>query len=222
VTASDDFRRAPLPLDLDRLLHDLRGPLNAAVMHLEVLKRLGADDATLRSSVQSIQQEIERLTAMLPVAFAICAVEKAPPRRVLLRAAVESAIDEPMRKRVAVDPGPWPELEGDEPLLVMAIRHLIANALEAGGDDAAVHVSVEPADDDKIAVVVRDAGSGFKTRNPNAIVRLMASTKGGHVGIELIVAQRIARLHGGALSFGTSPEGGGVVRLVLAKTADAR
>ena len=66
MTASDDFRRAPLPLDLDRLLHDLRGPLNAAVMHLEVLKRLGADDATLRSSVQSIQQEIERLTAMLP------------------------------------------------------------------------------------------------------------------------------------------------------------
>jgi two-component system, NtrC family, sensor histidine kinase HydH len=215
VSGADDLRRAPLPPDLDRLLHDLRGPLNAAVMHLEVLKRLGSDDATVRSSLQSIQQEFERFTAMLPVAFSICAVELGPVRRVLLRSVVESAIDETARKRVDVDPGPWPEIDGDERLLVMAMRHVIQNALEASDDEGAVHVSVEPGDGDTVAVVVRDAGKGFKTRNPNAIVRLMATTKAGHVGIGLLVAQRIARLHGGTLTFETVPGDGGVVRVTL-------
>jgi len=30
----EDARRRDLPADLERLLHDLRGPLNSAVMHL--------------------------------------------------------------------------------------------------------------------------------------------------------------------------------------------
>ena len=75
MSAPDDFRRAPLPVDLDRLLHDLRGPLNAVVIHLEVLKRLAGDQAPVRASLQSINQELERLTAMLPLAFAVSALE---------------------------------------------------------------------------------------------------------------------------------------------------
>ena len=216
MTGADDLRRAPLPVDLDRLLHDLRGPLNAAVMHLEVLKRLQSEDPATRASLQSIHQELERLTAMLPLAFAVCALEMGTPRRLLLRGVVESAIDEGTRKRVRVDPGPWPEVEGDERLLVLAVRQLIVNALEAASDESEVRVAVERTEADAVAVAIHDAGSGFKTRNPNAVVRLMGSTKGGHLGIGLLVAQRIARLHGGRLTFETAADGGGVVRLVLA------
>jgi signal transduction histidine kinase len=211
-----DFRQEPLPVDLDRLLHDLRGPLNGVVLHLQALKRLVGDDTAAQSSLQSIQKELERLTAMLPVAFGVCALEMGPRRRLLLRSVVESATDEAMRKRVRVDPGPWPEVDGDERLLVLAMRQLLANALEAGGEDREVQVTVESGDDGTVAIVIHDAGSGFTTRNPNAAVRLMASTKQGHVGIGLLIAQRIARLHDGALSIGTAPDGGGVVRFALA------
>lgn len=211
-----DFRQEPLPVDLDRLLHDLRGPLNGVVLHLQALKRLVGDDATAQSSLQSIQKELERLTAMLPVAFGVCALELGPTKRLLLRSIVESATDEATRKRVRVEPGAWPEVDGDERLLVLAMRQLLANALEAGGEDREVHVAVETGDADTVAIVIHDAGSGFKTRNPNAAVRLMASTKQGHLGIGLLIAQRIARLHGGGLSIGTAPEGGGVVRFALA------
>ena len=105
VSIGDELRRAPMPADLDRLLHDVRGPLNAAVMHLEVLKRVVPDEATTRASLQSIQTELERLTAMLPLAFGVCALEMGPARRLLLRGVVESAIDEAARKRVQVEPG---------------------------------------------------------------------------------------------------------------------
>lgn len=215
MTGADDFRRAPLPADLDRLLHDLRGPLNAAVLHLQTLKHFAGDDPSTRGSLQSIQHELERLTAMLPLAFSVCALEMGVPRRLLLRGVVESAIDEASRKRVRVEPGPWPELDGDERLLVLAMRQLIANALEAGSGEGDVRVTVETGEGGSVAVAVHDVGDGFRAQNPNAVVRLMASTKGGHVGIGLLVAQRVARLHGGALTFQTAPDGGGVVRFVL-------
>lgn len=215
MTGADDFRRAPLPVDLDRLLHDLRGPLNAAVMNLEVLKRLVTEEPTTRASLQSIHRELERLTAMLPPAFAVCALEMGTPRPLLLRGVVDAAVDDGARKRVHVEEGPWPEIHGDERLLVLAVHQLIANALEAGGNERDVRIEIEPDDGATVTLVIRDSGTGFKTRNPNAVVRLMASTKAGHVGIGLLVAQRIARLHGGTLTFASAPDGGGVVRLTL-------
>jgi len=214
VTDANDPRRAPLPTDLDRLLHDLRGPLNAVVMHLEVLKRLLPDDDTARASLASIQQETERLTQMLPLAFSICALELGPMRPLLLRGLVESAIDESARKRVQVEPGPWPDVDGDERLLVLAIRQLVGNALEASGDRGEVRVGVEPRDGGTVALIVADAGPGFQTKNPSAIARLRTGEKSGHQGIGLLIAQRIARLHGGALAFDTKASGG-VVQLIL-------
>jgi signal transduction histidine kinase len=216
VTEADDFRRAPLPADLDRLLHDLRGPLNAAVMHLEVVKRLLGDDPTGRESLRSIQQEMERLAGMLPVAVSICALEIHHTVRVSLRAVVDAAMDDVMRKHVVVSPDPWPDIDGDERLLVIAVRQLLLNALEAGGVDGEAHVSVETGPDATVVLVVRDSGPGFGARNASARVRLMAGGKAGHLGIGLLVALRVARLHEGSLTFGTG-DGGGVVRLALGR-----
>jgi signal transduction histidine kinase len=215
VSGADECRLAPLPEDLDRLLHDLRGPLNAVVLHVQALKRWASEEPASRESLQRIQHELDRLITMLPQAFALCALEMGPPRRLLLRSVVESALDEHARKRVTIEPGPWPEIDGDDRLLVLAMRHLVANALEASGDDGEVRLSVETAEGGAVAVVVRDSGAGFKTLNPKAVVRLMASTKSGHVGSGLLLALRVARLHGGRLEFGAAAGGGGVVRFVL-------
>jgi signal transduction histidine kinase len=114
-----------------------------------------------------------------------------------------------------VERGAWPEVPGDERLLVMALRHLIVNALEASGDEGEVRVGIADGDAGMVAVVIQDTGAGFKTRNPAAIVRLMAGTKAGHVGVGLLVAQRIARLHGGALQVETAAGRGGIVRFVV-------
>src|SRR2546423_1592041 len=67
--------------DLDRILHDLRGPLNSMVMHVEVLKRALADDPDALASVTAIQGELSRLTRMLPAAFDVLALERGPPAR---------------------------------------------------------------------------------------------------------------------------------------------
>jgi signal transduction histidine kinase len=214
VTPAEDFRRAPLPADLDRLLHDLRGPLNAAVLHLQALKRRVGEDESGIASLQSIQREVDRLAAMLPAAFSVCALELGALRPLALRGVVDTAIDDEARARVQLEPGDWPEIIGDERLLAMAIREVVLNAFEAGNGDGVVRVGAEPVDNDRVALVVRDSGPGFKTKNPSAIVRLMASGKPNHAGLGLLIAQRVVRLHGGALTFESTPAGG-VVRLTL-------
>ena len=79
-----------LPEDLERLLHDLRGPLNAVAMHAVVLKRAVADDPSAAASVRTIQAELERLAAMLASTMSIVALERRELRNVVQRAVVLS------------------------------------------------------------------------------------------------------------------------------------
>ena len=80
-----------LPPELARLLHDLRGPLNSAVMHLEVLKRTVADDPSSAESLRTVLQQLVRLSEMLPAAFAVAALEPDAPTHVSLRETLNRA-----------------------------------------------------------------------------------------------------------------------------------
>ncbi len=200
----------PLREDLDRILHDLRGPLNSATMHLEVLKRAVADDRDALANVALIQQELSRLAAMLPKAFGVIALERGDVKRVSLRALVQHAIDEHALSPVEVQEGPWPEVSADADLLVLAIAHLLRNAIaatrDAGANARPARVSVEINEREGITLVVRDWGRGFKSANPKVLIRLG--------GVGLITVERVARLHGGRLHF-TTPADGAEVRLTL-------
>lgn len=215
MSSADDSGRRPLPPDLGRLLHDLRGPLNSLTMHLEVVRRGVAGDAAAADSVRTMQEQLGRLGAMLPAALAIASLEPAPAAPVDLARAAALA-----RERagggVTLAAGPWPAVHGDADLLTLALVHLFRNAIEAtattGREDAP---QVEAATKgDEVHVAVRDRGPGLRTTNANLLIRLMHSTKPGHVGVGLPTVERIARLHGGHLRFESSSEGA-VVTLAL-------
>jgi signal transduction histidine kinase len=63
-------------------------------------------------------------------------------------------------------------------------------------------------------VTVRDWGPGLPTTNANLLIRLLHSTKPGHRGLGLVTVERIARLHGGSLTF-ESPDDGAIATLTL-------
>jgi signal transduction histidine kinase len=195
--------------DLDRILHDLRGPLNSVVMHLEILRRVLADDPDALTSVTTIQQELSRLAKMLPAAFDVLALERGDVERVNLRTLVERAIEEHRLPAVEVQDGPWPDVTGDADLLVLAIAHLLRNAdaatRAAGRADAPPRVGIE-ADSGSVTLVVRDWGTGFRSTNPKVLIRL--------AGVGLLTVERIARLHRGRVSF-AAPGDGAEVRLTL-------
>jgi signal transduction histidine kinase len=196
--------------DLDRILHDLRGPLNSMVMHVEILKRVLAEDADALLSVSAIQQELSRMTRMLPAAFDVLALERGQVGRVNLRALVDRALVEHRLSPVEVQDGSWPDVDGDADLLVLAIAHLVRNALAAtsvaGRTDRPPRLAVDTGDTGLATLVVRDWGKGFKNTNPKGLVRL--------AGVGLLMVERVARLHGGHVSF-VSPGEGAEVRLTL-------
>ena len=178
-------------------------------MHLEVLKRALAGEPDTLASVGTMQHELSRLARMLPAAFEVIALERETVERVSLRVLVSRAIDEHGLATVEVQDGPWPEVNGDPALLALAIAHLLKNAIaatRAAGTDRQPVVGVETDGPDAVILVVRDWGTGFRSTNPKVLIRL--------AGVGLLTVERVARLHGGRLSFG-APGDGAEVRLTL-------
>ena len=205
----------PLPADVERLLHDLRGPLNSATMHAELLRRGVAADARAAESLRTLLQQLGRLAEMLPVSFEIATLERGPVERVDLRGLVEEVLTEPALSTFTQEPGVWPVVVGDGRLLRLAVAHLARNAVEAspaGGPRPAV--GAVQIDDGRVALRVRNWGTRLPSTNPKVLIRLFHSSKPGHRGLGLVTADRIARLHEGSLEF-ESPPDGALVTLVL-------
>jgi signal transduction histidine kinase len=212
----DDPGRRPLPQDLGRLLHDLRGPLNSLTMHLEVLKRtVRDDDPVAEDSLRTVLDQLGRLSAMLPAAFDVAALELGRLQPVDL-GALATAVQKDAAGPVTLAEGRWPMVVGDEGLLRVALGHLVSNAVEAtaaAGNLRPPSVSAST-DGDEARVTVRDWGSGVPTTDPKLLIRLLRSTKPGHAGLGLVIVERIVRLHGGSLRF-ASPGNGTEVTLGL-------
>lgn len=215
MPVADDLGRRPLPSDLGRLLHDLRGPLNSLTMHAEVLKRTVRDDAAAEDSLRTVLQQLGRLAEMLPAAFYVASLERGPSATVDLGAIAADA------RRAAggtlqLAPGTWPKVVGDAGLLTEALTQLFRNAVEA----TAAAGSARPPEahavvgDGATQVIVRDWGPGLPTTNAKLLIRLLHSTKPGHRGLGLVTVERIARLHGGSLTF-ESPDDGAIATLTL-------
>jgi len=196
----------PLPAELARLLHDLRGPLNSAVMHLEILKRTVAGDASADETLRSVLQQLARLSDMLPAALGVAALEAESPREHDLRALAERARDA-RGFTVTLADGPWPHVKGEATLLVRAIGELIANAVEATRAGAPPPEVTATILEGEAVLAVRDYGSGLKTTNPKLLIRLLQSTKPGHRGLGLVTVERVARLHGGTIEFDALGDG---------------
>ena len=205
--------RVPLPTDLARLLHDVRGPLNSLTMHLQVLKRSVADDAVAADSLRTVQEQIARLADMLPAAFAIAALEPGPLGRVDLGSVIEAARDQ-AGGSVTLANTSWPAVTGDEALLTLAFGHLLRNAVEATPAGRPWPMVSAKAVGAETLVEVRDWGTGLKATDPKLVIKLMHSTKSNRRGVGLATVDRIARLHNGKLAF-ESPGDGTAVTLAL-------
>ncbi|PYN98392.1 MAG: hypothetical protein DMD91_15210 [Candidatus Rokuibacteriota bacterium] len=194
-----------LPEDLDRLLHDLRGPLNAIAMHAEVVKRGVAGDPMAEASARTIQHELERLADMLGAAMTVVALDSHETRPVDLDTVIRAALEDAGAQDVAVVGATWPTVTGDPALLRRAVAHLVENALdatrEAGRGTQRPEIRAERDGTGLVALVVRDYGAGLKSTNPKVLIRLRGTTKPGHEGLGLVTVERIARLHGGSLRF---------------------
>jgi signal transduction histidine kinase len=198
------------------LAHEVRNPLNAAQLQLELLeRRLRRDghEARLLEPTELARAEIERLTALVNdfLAFARPPELHAQPHDVaqLLRevAAVEQLAAERRGARLELQPEPAPlTAEVDGPKLHRVVLNLVRNGIEAVSAGGSVMLSLIPGEG-RFVIRVEDDGPGIPEEIRPRIYEPFFSTKDTGTGLGMSIVHSLVALHGGAIDLETGPQG---------------
>jgi PAS domain S-box-containing protein len=204
------------------LAHEIRNPLNGAMLHLTYLSRtLRGADPELAEAASVVQTELQRLSRLVTEFLSFARPRPLSLRRTtaqdLVRqaAAVVSPQASQAGVRVAVDVPDAPlELEIDAGRVEQVLLNLALNAIEAleplGQGTLTLRARRRPT----VAVFeVHDDGPGVPTGRP-PIFDPFYTTKPTGSGLGLAIARRIATDHGGTLDYESQP-GSTTFRLTL-------
>lgn len=185
--------------------HELKNPLNAMTIHLELLKTKLANDPAV-SHVEVIGQEVRRLDDRVQslmrfvkpsdVTFAPVAV--AP----MLESVLAALRPEAERAGVAIQAnGPDPSLvvEGDAALLRDAFLNLVKNAIQAMPTGGRLSISCASVAGRKVRIRVEDTGVGIAPENLERIFELYFTTRAGGTGMGLALVFRTIQIHDGTI-----------------------
>ncbi|GAA3943755.1 HAMP domain-containing sensor histidine kinase [Microbacterium soli] len=198
--------------------HELRNPLNALLLRVEVLAAdVGAAGA---ADVEKIREEGERMTRILDtlLGFARGSVSESDFEDVDLTALVARRSrawqDVAARKAIVftVDGGGPILSHVDEAVVESALDAVIDNAVKFSPHGGRVELSVRPSDE-RTRIVVRDHGPGMEAEElEQAADRFWRSTRNQNIpgsGLGLAIAMDLLRSVGGRLAV-QSPQGGGL------------
>lgn len=194
------------------LAHEIRNPLAAL---RGAGQAMGSDSTTEQRSrmLQVIQDESSRLDS-----FVRDFLEFAVPRPLHHSAInLEALSRDAIRASQAtgqtfsiiwnIDPE-LPPVSGDSELLRRAFDNLIRNALEAGGDQVTITVSVRQVGNATVEWSIADDGPGIVEGGIERMTEPYFTTKTSGSGLGLAMVRRVIEQHGGQLSVANRSKGG--------------
>ena len=203
--------------------HEVKNPLNAMRIHLELLKaRLGGTNPAARENLDVIAHEIQRLDRVVqgflkfvrPEELNLAPVDVGALLSEVARLMTPEA--ERAGTRIAVDVAPeLPPVSGDAGLLQQACTNLVTNAIQSMPDGGAVTLAAYRGTDGAIAVRVRDEGIGIPSDDLERIFRLYYTTKPQGSGIGLSMVYRIVQMHDGRIDVDSEVGRGTVMTMTL-------
>lgn len=216
-------RRAELGEVAAGLAHEIRNPLNAMGLNLELLEEQlargpdppGRGRAGPPELAQAARQETARLSRLLTdfLAYARPSPITAVPADLNEPAAeaVQFLRPEAERRGIRLDFRPYPgpaRARLDASRVKQVVLNLVANALDAveseGASALEVDVRVEDAGE-RWRLTVVDRGPGVPEAKVADLFRVFVSTKPAGTGLGLPIADRIVREHGGSLELVSRP-----------------
>ena len=219
--------------------HEVKNPLNAMTIHLELLKGkleavaepvgTGARGSHLipRASnvdkhVEVISTEIQRLDQVLNgfLKFARPDELKLQPIRLpaVISDIITSVTPEADRARVTVKhdcPVDLPAINADPGMLRQALLNLALNACQAMPGGGTLRIACRTASRGRVEIDVEDTGVGIAPENLQKIFDLYFTTKEKGSGIGLSMVYRIVQLHDGEVEVQSTPGRGTRFRLVF-------
>jgi signal transduction histidine kinase len=198
------------------LAHEVRNPLNAARLQLELLERRlrrAVDDPKLVEPSELANHEIERLTDLLDdfLAFArppelhrhdhdvveICKHVVDLEQPLAQRRNIALALAEHAPVVAQVDPGK----------LHQVVQNLVRNGLEAAPSGGHVRIEVGNGGENQVHISVSDDGPGIPPDVLPRIYEPFFSTKESGTGMGMAIVHSLVMLHGGHIAISTSPGG---------------
>lgn len=198
------------------LAHEVRNPLNAAKLQLELLERRlrrHTDDPKLTEPTELAQKEIERLTELLNEFLSFARPPELHPQETEVVALVRQIVDleritvEQRGASMALTAEPAELLaEVDPTKLHQIVLNLVRNACEAVSSNGHVLVDVS-ASDPRFQIRVKDDGPGIPDSVRSRIYEPFFSTKEAGTGLGMSIVHALVSLHGGAIDLETGPRG---------------
>jgi signal transduction histidine kinase len=186
--------------------HEVKNPLNAMMIHLEVLRgKLDGQPDDARASLDVIGAEIRRLDRVVQGFLRFVRHEELTLKPIDLNALLMGigALLEPEAKKrgilLAFDLTPGlPPVHGDEDMLRQVFVNLVQNAYQAMAGEGVVTLTTAR-ESDWISAEVTDEGVGIPSEAIDKIFKLYYTTKPDGNGLGLSVVYRIVQAHDGTI-----------------------
>jgi signal transduction histidine kinase len=194
------------------LAHEVRTPLNAVAIHLELLREgargeLGRDDSRQQRSIAALEnsiRQVDQIVRDFTDYSAPVAMQKQPLDAAAVLEASLQASESPCRgQKISIikdfTPGPW-RVKGDATRLRQAFDNLLRNAMEAQPNGGALSVTAQK-NGSELVVHFADRGPGVAPEQRASMFEFGHTTKPSGSGIGLPLSQLIVEAHGGSLVY---------------------
>ena len=221
--------------------HEVKNPLNAMTIHLELLKQkmataresvavsagvgpavTSARSVDLSKHVNVIADEIKRLDQVVVgfLKFARPDELKLQPVHIgsLVSEVVSMTAPDAERRHIAIKtecPATLPAINADPGMLQQALLNLAINACQAMPDGGTLKIACRPVARRRVELDIEDTGVGIPPENLGRIFDLYFTTKEKGSGIGLSMVFRIVQLHDGEIEVQSTPGRGTTFRLTF-------
>ena len=205
------------------LAHEVRNPLNAAKLQLDVLQRTASrvEEASTRRKIERrtnvVQDELRRLSLLLDDFLNLARARRMEPvscdANILLSEVLELRRPEIESQGIEfiedIDPESC-DLVAERDRLKQVVNNLITNAVEAVANrrQPTIEIVSRMLSDDRWEVAIVDNGPGVSDDVLGRTFESFVTTKEAGTGLGLAIVKRIVELHGGDARLSPVPEGG--------------
>ena len=187
--------------------HEVRNPLNAMMIHVELLRdRLASTPPDVQQSLDIIGSEVQRLDRVVQGFLRFMRPQELSLKALDLNAllgSVAALLEAEWQARGVhfqwdVDSA-LPPIRADEELLRQAFLNILQNACQAMPVGGTVTISTAREGRELIRVSIADEGMGIPAENLEKIFKLYFTTKPDGSGIGLSIVYRIIQMHDGTI-----------------------
>lgn len=204
--------------------HELRSPLSAIQMRLQVLQRKYQHVPEFHQDFERIQEDVSRSTKVLENLLLLARLEpneaEQPqlPKTVidlnyLLARVIETVTLDANAKQMLIETNTLStetKTFANEELLFIAFRNLFDNAIRYSPNLGSIHVEISQ-DEQQIKVAIEDTGNGVDDevlqRLGQRFFRVLGTQQQGS-GLGISITRKIIELHNGELRFMHAEQGG--------------